>query len=257
MRKSGWICILVFLVAFSLVLLIGCGRKLRSGTADERYILDFSFDPEVYPFVELSRLTDAASTGDAESIFNLAVQYAKMGNFFSADSAFYAAIDVKSDDAVLLLQVGYYFERHRRDYEAAIELYRRATKLATPIRDMAFYRWGNAILRQGDVEHAGDVFIECYFRERWFNIFAIYNAQGILKGWYSNITTAPEIHSGMIHWRDLALDVLRLPNGREWILDEDEFEALDLPPHERERARKALATIQRWARERRFPFSLH
>jgi len=104
---------------------------------------------------------------------------------------------------------------------------------------------------------AGDVFIECYFRERWFNIFAIYNAQGILKGWYSNITTAPEIHSGMIHWRDLALDVLRLPNGREWILDEDEFEALDLSPHERGRARKALATIQRWARERRFPFSLH
>ena len=104
------------------------------------------------------------------------------------------------------------------------------------------------------VLEVGDVFVEYYYRDEWFNIFQIHRADGALKGWYCNITTPAEISPDSIRWFDLALDLLVLPDGRTVVVDEDEFEALHLPPEQVARAHAALACLQRWVRERHPPF---
>jgi uncharacterized protein len=85
----------------------------------------------------------------------------------------------------------------------------------------------------------GDRFLEAYYATHWFNIYEIYQGDtGQLKGWYCNVTYPAAIHEGEIHYRDLALDVLIFADGRHLILDEDEFEYLNLPPEIKEKARK-------------------
>ncbi|HEY9086718.1 MAG TPA: DUF402 domain-containing protein [Anaerolineaceae bacterium] len=76
----------------------------------------------------------------------------------------------------------------------------------------------------------GDRFVEAYYAERWYNIFEIYDrADGHLKGWYCNVTMPAQISAGEIRYVDLALDLLVYPDGRQLVLDEDEFAALDAP----------------------------
>jgi len=108
----------------------------------------------------------------------------------------------------------------------------------------------------------GDHFVETYYTDRWYNVFAIYAVDsGEFKGWYCNITRPAEIYpepSG--GWRvravDLALDYFRQPGGREFILDEDEFAALGLEPAEAGMARAALAELQALARTGQGPFAI-
>lgn len=72
----------------------------------------------------------------------------------------------------------------------------------------------------------GDIFIEYYYDDRWYNIFEIRNDTGDkLKGWYCNITQPPRITAETIAWQDLWLDVWVDPDGRIRVLDEDEFAA--------------------------------
>ena len=101
---------------------------------------------------------------------------------------------------------------------------------------------------------AEDIFIEYYYWHRWFNVFVIYDHLGVLKGWYANITAPPELGDGIIRWRDLALDLLVLPDGTQIVLDEEEFRALALPTAERLAAEAGLETLRRWAREGQGPF---
>ncbi len=101
----------------------------------------------------------------------------------------------------------------------------------------------------------GDIFMEHYYRAHWFNIFAIYDSLGVLKSWYCNITRLAEILADEIHWQDLALDLLVLPDGTEVELDRHEFEAIHPSPEVREQAEQALATLHRWVRERHPPFT--
>jgi uncharacterized protein len=100
----------------------------------------------------------------------------------------------------------------------------------------------------------GDLWIEFYYRHEPFNIMVIYDRQGRIKGWYCNVTEQVEIAPGEIRWRDLALDLLILPDGRRIVLDEDEFKALDPSIEARARASRALATLNTWAIDRRCPF---
>ena len=100
----------------------------------------------------------------------------------------------------------------------------------------------------------GDAFIEYYYPDEWFNIFEVRRADGVLKGWYCNITEPPEIGPGAIRWFDLALDLLVQPDGKAEVADEDEFAALALPADTRARALAALARLQVWAREEHPPF---
>lgn len=91
----------------------------------------------------------------------------------------------------------------------------------------------------------GDRFVEVYFSERWYNIFEIYDRDdGSLKGWYCNVTRPAEIETGMIRYVDLALDLLVFADGRQLVLDEDEFAALEIGDGERAQARQALTELQ-------------
>lgn len=101
----------------------------------------------------------------------------------------------------------------------------------------------------------GDRFIEHFYSERWYNIFAIFDAgDGAFKGWYCNITRPARIDGDHIWAEDLALDYFVRPDGREFILDEDEFSALGLSPEEVNMARAALAELKELAARRESPF---
>ncbi len=102
----------------------------------------------------------------------------------------------------------------------------------------------------------GDIFMEHYYRHEWFNIMVIYSLAGILKGWYCNITEPAQIRETEILWRDLALDLLVLPDGRQLLLDEDEFEDLHPSAEWRVQAQQATDRLRQWVHERHLPFTL-
>ena len=84
-----------------------------------------------------------------------------------------------------------------------------------------------------------------YFLARWYNVFEIYDrADGRLKGWYCNIASPAEVKGTVISYRDLALDLLVFPDGRQMVLDEDDFVTLRLSEAERAKALAALAALQ-------------
>ena len=92
----------------------------------------------------------------------------------------------------------------------------------------------------------GDRFVEIYFSDRWYNIFEIYDREdGVLKGWYCNITQPASLKEGSITYVDMALDLLVFPDGRQQVLDLDEFESMGLSLSLRERSLSALADLQR------------
>lgn len=93
--------------------------------------------------------------------------------------------------------------------------------------------WISPTARLGYVTlNAGDVFIETFYENRWYNIFEIQSPQGQVKGWYANITRpariVPQANKLEIEWDDLALDVWMWPNGKMQTMDEHEFE--DIKP---------------------------
>ena len=70
----------------------------------------------------------------------------------------------------------------------------------------------------------GDLFIEFYYFDRWYNVFQIYSATGELKGWYCNITKPATLLDGEIRFTDMALDLFAYPDGSSLPLDVEEFE---------------------------------
>jgi uncharacterized protein len=91
----------------------------------------------------------------------------------------------------------------------------------------------------------GDRFVEAYYSDRWYNIYEIYGKDGTLKGWYCNVNLPASITPEEIHYVDLALDLLAFPDGRQLVLDEDEFAALQIDEPTRAQARTALAELQK------------
>lgn len=97
----------------------------------------------------------------------------------------------------------------------------------------------------------GDRFLEAYYSDRWFNIYEIRDSQDDhLKGWYCNIASPAELGESEIVFRDFALDLLVYPDGRQLVLDEEEFAALQCSAQERELALAGLAQLQAQFRER-------
>ena len=82
---------------------------------------------------------------------------------------------------------------------------------------------------QDVVFKTGDRFVEYYYSDRWYNIFAVHDKDdGKVKGWYCNIGKPAVIEDGVVSYVDLALDLWVSANGEQIVLDEDEFEALGL-----------------------------
>ena len=91
----------------------------------------------------------------------------------------------------------------------------------------------------------GDRFVEYYYSDRWYNIFAILDRDdGQLKGWYCNIGKPAVIEDGVVSYVDLALDLWVSADGKQTVLDEDEFELLALPADLREQALIGLADLK-------------
>ena len=99
---------------------------------------------------------------------------------------------------------------------------------------------------QGTTLKHGDRFVETYYTRRWYNIFEIHDREDDrLKGWYCNISKPAVLEAGnRISYVDLALDLWVAPGGAQTVLDEDEFQALDLDAETRSRARAAMDELQ-------------
>lgn len=92
----------------------------------------------------------------------------------------------------------------------------------------------------------GDRFIEYYYSDRWYNIFAIYDRDdGKLKGWYCNIGKPAMIEDHVVSYVDLALDLWVSVDGKQTVLDQDEFEALDLNDELRRSALRGLEDLKK------------
>lgn len=90
-----------------------------------------------------------------------------------------------------------------------------------------------------------DRFLETFYNDRWYNIFEIHDREDAhLKGWYCNIGFPAEISKSTVSYRDLALDLIVFPDGRQLILDFDEFSELQLSKIEESAALNALETLK-------------
>lgn len=100
----------------------------------------------------------------------------------------------------------------------------------------------------------GDRFVEYFYTARWYNTFAVYDRDDkALKGWYCNICRPAEIDESAVRCDDLALDAWIDPNGNFRLLDEDEFEALDLSSGEKAQALAAVEQLRQLAASARLP----
>ncbi|MFE4628044.1 DUF402 domain-containing protein [Streptomyces mirabilis] len=110
------------------------------------------------------------------------------------------------------------------------------------VRDFGFVRF-----------EPGDVFTEYYWRDRWYAVKEVRDAEGVRKGWYCDITRPATLSGGELVVEDLDLDLWRSADGTNVLrLDEDEFAASGLAttdPRAATAARNALDTLELLARE--------
>ncbi len=91
-----------------------------------------------------------------------------------------------------------------------------------------------------------DRFVETFFTERWYNVFEIHDRDtDKLKGWYCNVCRPAVLGDGTVSYVDLALDLWVSPAWKQTMMDEDEFEALQLEAGERASALDALRQLQK------------
>ncbi|NPV86679.1 MAG: DUF402 domain-containing protein [Anaerolineae bacterium] len=103
----------------------------------------------------------------------------------------------------------------------------------------------NDLLFHGMLLGRGDRFVEAYYTDRWYNIFEVHDrVDDHLKGWYCNVARPAVFVNGVIRYVDLALDLLVFPDGRQFVLDEDEFAALPIDAETRSQAIRALEDLK-------------
>ena len=101
----------------------------------------------------------------------------------------------------------------------------------------------------------GDRFLESFYTDRWYSVFAISDAlDGRFKGWYCNLSRPARFEAADIFAEDLALDLIVFPDGRQVVLDVEEYEELSLEPHERVQVDRAMAELRDMAAKRQPPF---
>lgn len=122
-------------------------------------------------------------------------------------------------------------------------------------------RWPNAVLLEARFNRddtpfheillgRNDRFVEIFYSDRWFNIFEIHDREDDhLKGWYCNICRPAEFANGRVSYVDLALDLLVYPDGRNLVLDEDEFVDLHLDGETQAQALAAMEDLQELFRQ--------
>lgn len=102
-----------------------------------------------------------------------------------------------------------------------------------------------------------DLFHEFYYADKWFNIYQVFGSDGIMKGWYCNVTKPALFSENEVAYVDMVLDVFVYPDGRTIVLDEDEFSEKRetiYSPEDARLAEAAVAELLRMARSRQHPF---
>ena len=101
----------------------------------------------------------------------------------------------------------------------------------------------------------GDRFVETFYFERWYNIFAIYQQEtNHFKGWYCNIARPAWLEGNHLYAEDLALDLVVMPDRHMTVVDQAEFENLTIPTVERIKALEALDELMDIAKNAIEPF---
>ncbi len=91
----------------------------------------------------------------------------------------------------------------------------------------------------------GDMFEEYYIFHKWFNIYQVHSGDSEqIKAWYCNICRPIFFQDSSIIFDDLVLDLLIDAEGRQHILDRDEFRAIHLSLRERMLALKGLIELR-------------
>jgi len=87
--------------------------------------------------------------------------------------------------------------------------------------------FGPEVEGRSPIFRPGDVTAEFFWRDRWWNVIAGYDAgTGALRGYYCNVAKTPRWHvepAPVIAYTDLDLDLVVFPDGRIELHDEDEF----------------------------------
>ncbi len=110
----------------------------------------------------------------------------------------------------------------------------RAPWAADGVRDFGFVRF-----------EPGDVFTEHYWRDRWYAVKEVRDADSVLKGWYCDITRPAVVRDGEVLAEDLDLDLWLSADGATVLrLDEDEFAESGLAERDPEAAARALAALE-------------
>lgn len=92
-----------------------------------------------------------------------------------------------------------------------------------------------------------DRFVETFYSDRWYNIFEVYDRDdGKIKGWYCNVGMPADIRDGEVSYVDLALDLWVSADGKQFVLDENEFEELNLDEKLRSGALDGLKELQHY-----------
>jgi protein associated with RNAse G/E len=101
----------------------------------------------------------------------------------------------------------------------------------------------------------GDRFVETFYADRWYNIFEIYDRDSKqLKGYYCNVGKPAVIEDSTVSYVDLALDLWVNEDGLQTVLDEEEFQELDLDLPTREQALAALDTLKNRFKQNKPPY---
>lgn len=101
----------------------------------------------------------------------------------------------------------------------------------------------------------GDRFVEHYYTDRWYNVFVIHDREDDnVKGWYCNIGKPAQFEDGIVSYVDLALDLWVSKEGKQTVLDEDEFEELNLSEELRARALAGLDELKQLFLKNNPPF---
>ncbi|MFE2327917.1 DUF402 domain-containing protein [Streptomyces sp. NPDC059385] len=122
----------------------------------------------------------------------------------------------------------------------------RAPWAAEGVRDFGFVRF-----------EPGDVFVEHFWRTRWYAVKEVWTGDGVLKGWYCDVTRPAVVREGVITVEDLDLDLWVSADGSSVLrLDEDEFAESGLATSDPEAAAQAVRALDALDEQARTPAGL-
>lgn len=108
----------------------------------------------------------------------------------------------------------------------------------------AYFSGAEAVAVDKVTFRKGDLMLERYYTDRWYNAFEVHDGlSDQVKCWYINLCYPAQFGMESITWQDLALDLVVYPSGEYRLLDEDEFDALELAPEVRTRCMETVQEI--------------